>query len=233
MHAIIVANARSRAISGTTVMRGKYILGASLIFTFSTAVSVLADKPAPPSTNAPTAAAAPAPPSPAQLAWNKIKTDFTSLQSSQDEEQAKKLMPTLAGETKDFFTKFPDDVHALNATMLWAQLGQEMDAHNIAGGPAQDEIDQTFEKLATDPKVPKPKRAEIRAMQIGQSLQKAAGSDDAAAPGMIPRSASLLLKRNSAPTSPSMASSRSSRRCAGRSCRRSRRVPIPRDTTRW
>ncbi|HEX4138729.1 MAG TPA: redoxin family protein [Candidatus Methylacidiphilales bacterium] len=159
-------------------MHGKYIFGASLIFILSIATLAQADTPAAAATNAP---AAPAANSPAQAAWNKIKADFTALQAAQSEDEAKKLMPTLAGETKDFFTKFPDDMHALNATMLWAQLGQDMSAHNIAGGPPQEEIDKTFEKLATDPKVPKPRRAEIRAMQISQSLQKAAGTNDPSA----------------------------------------------------
>jgi thiol-disulfide isomerase/thioredoxin len=151
-----------------------------LIIVLSTATFAPAAVPAAASTNAPSAAT-PVAATPAQQAWNKIKADFTSLQSAKSEDEAKKLMPTLVIETKDFFTKFPDDVHALNATMLWAQLGQTMNAHNIAGGPPQEEITKTFETLATDPKVPKPEHAEIRAMQIGQSMQKAAQGNDAAA----------------------------------------------------
>jgi thiol-disulfide isomerase/thioredoxin len=158
-------------------MTRRYLFGAGLIFVLAMAISARAQ---PPSTNAAPDKPAPAINSPAQVAWNKIKADFSSLQSVQTEDEAKKLLPKLAGETKNFFTTFPDDAHALNATMLWAQLGLDMNAHNIAGGPAEDEINQVFEKLATDPKVPKPKRAEIRAMQISKSMLKASSSNDAA-----------------------------------------------------
>ena len=161
-------------------MRGKYVLGAGLIFVFSAATSVRAATPASDSTNA-SATTAAAADTPAQQAWNKIKADFGSLQSAKDADQAKALMPMLVTETKDFFTTYPDDMHALNATMLWAQLGQEMDSHGITGGPSPEEIGKTFEALASDEKVPKPKRAEIRAMQISQALQGAAGSNDPAA----------------------------------------------------
>ena len=161
-------------------MHGKHLLGAALILVVTTSVIAKGDTPAAASTNAAPDKAAPAINSPAQVAWDKIKADFSSLQSVKSEDEAKKLLPTLVGETKNFFTKFPDDAHAMNATMLWAQLGMDMNAHGVAGGPPEEEIDQVFEKLATDPKVPKPKRAEIRAMQISKSMQKAAGSNDAA-----------------------------------------------------
>jgi len=158
-------------------MNRRYLFGAGLTFVLATALFARAQ---PPSTNSAPDKSAPTINSPAQVAWNKIKADFSSLQSVKTEDEAKKLLPRLAGETKNFFTKFPDDAHALNATMLWAQLGLDMNAHNIAGGPPEEEINQVFEKLATDPKVPKPKRAEIRAMQVSKSMQKAAGSNDAA-----------------------------------------------------
>jgi len=158
-------------------MTRKHLFGAGLILMLSTAVFAQVE---PPGTNAAPDKSAPAINSPAQVAWDKIKADFSSLQSVKSEDEARKLLPTLAGETKNFFTKFPDDTHALNATMLWAQLGSDMNDHNIAGGPPEDEINQVFEKLATDPKVPKPRRAEIRAMQISKSMQKAAGSNAAA-----------------------------------------------------
>ena len=161
-------------------MHGKHLLGAALILVLTTSVIAKGDTPAEASTNTATDKSAPAINSPAQVAWDKIKADFSSLQSVKSEDEAKKLLPTLAGETKNFFTKFPDDAHAMNATMLWAQLGMDMNAHGVAGGPPEEEITQVFEKLAADPKVPKPKRAEIRAMQISKSMQKAAGSNDAA-----------------------------------------------------
>jgi thiol-disulfide isomerase/thioredoxin len=162
-------------------MHGKHLLGAALILVLTTSVIAKGDTLAGASTNAATDKSAPAINSPAQVAWDKIKAGFSSLQSVKSEDEARKLLPTLAGETKNFYTKFPDDAHALNATMLWAQLGMDMNAHGVAGGPPEEEINQVFEKLATDPKVPKPKRAEIRAMQISKSMEKAAQGNDATA----------------------------------------------------
>jgi thiol-disulfide isomerase/thioredoxin len=162
-------------------MHGKYLFGAGLILVLATAAIAKAATPDTSTTNAAPDKSAPAINSPTQVAWDKIKADFSALQSAQSEDEARKMLPTLTGETKNFFTKFPDDTHALNATMLWAQLGMDMNAHGVAGGPSEDEINQTFDKLATDPKVPKPKRAEIRAMQISKSMQKAAQGSDATA----------------------------------------------------
>jgi thiol-disulfide isomerase/thioredoxin len=134
-----------------------------------------------PATNAPAAPAAPVADTPQAKAWAKIKADFETLHSATSEDQAKKAMAGLVGETKDFFTKYPDDLHAINATMLWAQLGQEMNMHQWAGGPPQAEVDKTFDTLATGDKLPRPQRAEIRAMQLSQSLQAALTGNDPAA----------------------------------------------------
>ena len=124
-------------------------------------------------------AEAPAPS--AGQAWDKIKTDLGTLQSAMDESGVTKLAPVIETETKDFFTKYPDDAHALNATMLWAQLGQEMNTHGWKGGPSPAEIDKTFDALASNDKVPEARRAEIRAMQIKESIEGALASNDAAA----------------------------------------------------
>jgi thiol-disulfide isomerase/thioredoxin len=148
---------------------------------FLASVSRMPAAPAASATNAPTAPAATSAETPQAQAWGKIKDDFAALRAASSEEDAKKVMATLTAETKDFFTKYPDDMHALNATMLWAQLGQEMNAHQVPGGPPQEEIDKTFNTLASNDKVPRPRRAEIRAMQISQSLQQAVASNDPAA----------------------------------------------------
>ncbi len=118
----------------------------------------------------------------ASTAWDKIQAEIGTLKSASDEKAQEKIAPQIEDAAKAFYTKYPDDTHALDATMLWAQLGREMLSGGVKGGPSDAEINKVLDGIAANDKTPEDLRAEIRAMQINSALEKAAESkDDAAA----------------------------------------------------
>jgi thiol-disulfide isomerase/thioredoxin len=141
--------------------------------------ATLAVHAATPTNGAPDAAAPTLPASSSSAsALDKINSDFEALRKSaaNDPEAKKKMILSLFAEAKDFIAKYPDDTHTADVTMLWAQLGDVMGANHLDGAPPPAEITQTFDRLAANPKVSKPQRAEIRALQISSAIQRASAT---------------------------------------------------------